>query len=118
KHPLLAQKGWCQFESYLHLFTTPSAPSKAASRHFVSVASTPPLRGPRRGGETARFNSFTLDRPHFQDEHERSPRRMRRYDNASSRAFASRKSIVSNPSVNRLKTSERRLRASSSLRRF
>lgn len=34
------------------------------------------------------------------------------YDNSSSKAFASRKSIVSNPSVKPSKTSERRPRAS------
>src|SRR5215467_2040989 len=43
------RRGGVSSRRYLYLLTTPSAPSKVASRHFLSVASTPP----RRGGETA-----------------------------------------------------------------
>ena len=45
KPPQLAQTGWCGQEFLDH--TTPSAPSKEASRLLLDVAATPPLL--RRG---------------------------------------------------------------------
>jgi len=46
KRPFSAQTGWSvrRILSFAGL-TTPSAPYKDASQHFIDVASTPPLRG-------------------------------------------------------------------------
>jgi hypothetical protein len=51
KPPFSAQTGWSvrRKSSILAVLTTPSAPLEEASRHFIYVASTPPLRGGESG---------------------------------------------------------------------